>query len=236
MIAQKKKVMMMAAAGPAPEPIPYITDGLIFWLDGLTVASDGLWVDRVSGAQYTLHNAVKASNGVTFAGDSTSYGESTATFPDGVTIEAAYSLTDTTVNAGIFGQNWPNAGDNAQPVLILHRTAQSQCIFVKFGTISRQVRKSPISSVEIISAVRWINDSRAVKNGEAVATTTTNYLTYPTDGVSGSYIGTPTGVAGWGWLHGTLHSLRIYDRVLTVEEMQANQAIDNVRYNLGVIS
>jgi hypothetical protein len=233
MIAQKKKVMMMAA-GPAPEPIPYITDGLIFWLDGLTVASDGLWVDRVSGAQYTLHNAVKTANGVTFAGDSTSYGESTATFPAGVTIEAAFSLTDTSVNAGIFGQNWPNVGDNAQPVLILCRTAQSQSIFVKYGTTSRQIRKAALSSVEIISAVRWINDSRAVKNGETVATTATNYLTYPADGISGSYIGTPSGTTGW--LHGTLHSLRIYDRALTVAEMQANQTIDSTRYNLGVIS
>ena len=218
----------------APEPIPYITDGLIFWLDGLTVASNSLWVDRVGGAQYTLHNAVKAANGVQFAGDSTSYGESTATFSDGVTIEAAYSLTDTTVNAGIFGQNWPYVGDNAQPVLALYRTAQSQGIFVKYGTISRQLRKSPISNVEIISAVRWINDSLAVKNGAVVSIATTNYLTYPSAGVTGSYIGTPTG--SYGWLHGTLHSLRIYDRALTVAEMQANQAIDNTRYNLGVIS
>lgn len=232
MIAQKKKVMMMQRA--APEPIPYITDGLIFWLDGLSVASDGLWVDRVGGAQYTLHNAVKASNGVTFAGDSTSFGESTATFPDGVTIEAAYTLTDTSGNVGIFGQNWPNNGDNSNPVIMLLRTASSQCIFVKYGTTNRQTRKAALTSVEIVSAVRWLTDSRAVKNGATVASYMNNYLTYPSGGITGSLIGTANGNSGW--LPGTLHSLRIYNRALTVEEMQANQAIDNVRYNLGVIS
>lgn len=230
--AQKKKVMMMAA-GPAPEPIPYITDGLIFWLDGLTVASNSLWVDRVSGAQYTLHNAVKASNGVTFAGDSSSYGESTATFPDGVTIEAAFSVSDTSANACIFTQTWPNVGDNSKPVLMLLHHAALECIFVKFGSTSRQVRRAALRSVEIVSAVRFLTDSRAVLNGGQINSYTQNYASYPSDGITGSMIGKRGESDG---LHGTLHSLRIYDRALTVAEMQANQAIDNTRYNLGVIS
>lgn len=231
MIAQKKKVMMMQTA---PEPIPYITDGLLLWLDGLTVASDGLWVDRVSGAQYTLHNCVKAANGVTFAGDATSYGESTATFPDGVTIEAAYSLPDTTVDAPIFGQNWPDVGDNNKPVLALYRSSSAsyQGIYVKYGTSSAQYRRAALSPVEIVSAVRWIVDSRAVKNGVQIAQTGSSYLSYPSGGITGSLLGE----RGDNHLRGTLHSLRIYNRALTVAEMQANQAIDNQRYNLGVIS
>lgn len=232
MISQKKKVMMMAT-GPAPEPIPYITDGLLMWLDGLTVASNSLWIDRVSGAQYTLHNAVKTSNGVSFAGDSTSYGESTATFPGGVTIEAAFSVVDASVSSGIFGQTWPNVGDNSQPVLMLAHTASSQCIFVKYGTTNRQVRKAALQSAEIVSAVRWLTDSRAVLNGEQLISYTQNYASYPSGGITGSKIGTRGEDM---WLHGTLHSLRIYDRALSVAEMQANQAIDNTRYNLGVLS
>lgn len=231
MIAQKKKVMMMQQA--APEPIPYITDGLLLWLDGLTVASDGLWVDRVGGAQYTLHNAVKAANGVTFAGNATSYGESTATFPGGVTIEAAFSVVDASVSAGIFGQTWPDVGDNSNPVLMLLHTAGSQCIFPKYGTASKQMRKAALQSVEIVSAVRWVTDSRAVLNGVQITQTASNYAAYPNDGITGSRIGT-RGESDW--LHGTLHSIRIYNRALTVAEMQANQQIDNVRYNLGVIS
>lgn len=230
MIAQKKKVMMMQTA---PEPIPYITDGLLLWLDGLTVASDGLWVDRVSGAQYTLHNCVKTANGVTFAGDSSSYGESTATFPDGVTIEAAFLVVDASVSTGIFGQNWPNVGDNSQPVLMLAHSASSQCIFVKYGTTSRNVAKSALNSVETVSAVRWITDYRAVVNGNQVSSYANNYASYPSGGITGSRIGTRGEDM---WLNGTLHSLRIYNRALTVAEMQANQAIDNQRYNLGVIS
>lgn len=228
----RRRALMMQVQTPAPS-IPYITDGLISWLDGLTVASNSLWIDRVSGAQYTLHNAVKASNGVTFAGDSSSYGESTATFPAGVTIEAAFSVVDASVSSGIFGQNWPNVGDNAQPVIMLAHTASSQCIFVKYGTTSRQVRKAALQSVEIVSAVRWLTDSRAVLNGEQIVSYTQNYASYPSGGITGSRIGTRGEDM---WLNGTLHSLRIYDRALTVAEMQANQAIDNTRYNLGVIS
>ena len=234
MIAQKKKVMMMRQAAPAPS-IPYITDGLILWLDGLTVASNSLWVDQISGARFTLHNATKtAGGGVTFTGAADSYGESTATFPDGVTIEAAYSLPDTTVDAPIFGQNWPDVGDKNKPVLALYRSASAsyQGRYVKFGTSSTQYRRAALSAVEIVSAVRWIVDSRAVKNGVQIAQTGSSYLSYPSGGITGSLIGN----RGDNRLHGTLHSLRIYDRALTVAEMQANQAIDNQRYNLGVIS
>ena len=232
-LRDRRRALMMQQA--APEPIPYITDGLIFWLDGFTVASDDLWVDLVGGARFTFHNTSKAAGGgMTFTGAADSYGESTATFPDAMTIEAAYSLLDTTVDAPIFGQNWPDVGDNNKPVLALYRSSSAsyQGIYVKYGTSSTQYRRAALSPVEIVSAVRWIVDSRAVKNGVQIAQTGSSYLSYPSGGITGSLLGN----RGDNRLHGTLHSLRIYNRALTVAEMQANQAIDNVRYDLGVIS
>lgn len=229
MLQQKKKVMMMRQAAPAPS-IPYITDGLILWLDGLTVASNSLWVDQISGARFTLHNATKAmGGGVTFAGADDSYGESTATFPDGVTIEAAVTFADTTNNQGIFGQQGGN--DSA---IMLFRTMSSRYIMTKYSSANRSFRRTAAApaSVEIISATKTSTSTAgiAVVNGEVVSSTGNNYLAYP-DGIVGSLLGW---IGTRNTLNGTIHSLRIYNRALTTDEMVANQVIDNQRYGLGI--
>ena len=229
--AQKKRGMMRSRPSGQPViPSGYITDGLLLFLDGLQVESASKWVDCVNGVEFTLHNAIKAANGVTFAGDNTSYGESSATFQTGVTIEAAYSLDNASQNVGIFGQNRPSSGDNT--IILLH-TYSSQYIFCCWQTARRSYKKSPLESIEIVSAAIYNGQGgNAVKNGVQITSTGNSYANYPSGGITGSLIATHNGSSTW--MDGTLHALRIYNRALSVAEMQANQALDNQRYGLGI--
>jgi hypothetical protein len=57
-------------------PLPYISDGLVFHLDGAD-ATDTTWTDRVAGIVYTLQGASADGKGVTFSSGNDNTGQGT---------------------------------------------------------------------------------------------------------------------------------------------------------------
>lgn len=201
---------------------PYITGGLIFWLDGLSVDSDSLWVEKIGGRRFSLSGCIKQNDGVAFNG-STSYGICNAENFAGETIEAAFSNNDTANACSLFSQ----LSDNYNRNIILLRS-KTGIIYTRAVNYSIQQCIHPKLSKEIVSALS--DGSYAIVNGNAAQISTGDKS--PLTGAGQLYLGQqPSGA----WkLNGVIHSIRVYNRKLSQEEMIANQHIDNVRFNMGL--
>ena len=212
----------------AQQPVitcPYITDGLIFWLDGIDVSSDSLWVEKIGNRQFALYNCVKTQYGVSFDG-STSYGICSSADFDGETIEGAYTLNSTSASQAIFTQR----SIRTDQKIILARTSAGT-IYTRATDTNVAQRKYDLSLIETVSAYQ--DGSEAIVNGNTTIQVTGNKSEYNTSG--SLYIGKQPTSTNW-MLNGTLHSVRVYSRKLTEAEMLYNQGIDNTRFNLGVLS
>lgn len=225
-LAERRALMMQQAA---PEPIPYITDGLIFWLDGLD-ATASEWVDKVGGVVFSLTDCVKSSYGVDFNG-STSGGAATGAIPGIVTVGAAITTAaGVTGVTAIFDQ--PSTRSNPQGILwrgdpTWYITTRDYAYLPAPARTSVEMLCASIPGFYAGDASSW-----GIKNGAKITTRARNRLAERTG--SGMTIG--KSLSDSSRFHGTIHSLWFYNRALTEDEMQQNQAIDNVRYNLGVIS
>lgn len=216
---------MMAVKGA--ESAEYIQDGLVLWLDGLSVDSNSLWVDRAGNRDFALYNCVKQNNGVLFNGTS-SYGRcNTADISNGETIEAVFSYA-TGETQCIFAQR----STRTNPYVILRRNANG--VIYTFATDTNVAQlTAPQQPVETISALR--DASRGLLNGQQVSTNGQgNKAQAEITGIL--YIGREATGSNLRYLNGVLYGIRIYNRQLTTEEMLHNQHIDNARYNLGVFS
>ena len=77
--------------------LEYIQDGLVFHLDGAD-ATASQWVDKIGGKVFAMHNiALNGNGGVTFAGNSSSYGHNSSTYNymyNSCTIEVVCTTTN----------------------------------------------------------------------------------------------------------------------------------------------
>lgn len=206
----------------------YVQNGLLLWLDGKTAVDSNTWTDLIGNRVFTLTNCQANENGVYFNGTS-AYGVCNSDNIDGQTIEAAYSLDGTDHFASIFGQY--NRADKQYIILVRAHTTGN--IYTRATNAVDPCKKYPLQQTEIISA--YFGGSDAVVNGNQTTPSTINkgYI-----GVTNSLvIGRPDLTSSFDWaLKGTLHSLRIYNRFLTAEEISQNQLADDKRFNLGVFA
>lgn len=205
----------------------YVQNGLIFWLDGKTAVDSNTWTDLIGNRVFTLTNCQANANGVYFNGSA--YGVCNSNNIDGQTIEAAYSLDGTDHSVSVFGQY--NRAD--EQYVILLRSKQTGNIYTRAIDRADPCKKYPLQQTEIISA--YFGGSGAVVNGNQTASSSIDkgYI-----GVTNSLvIGRPDLTSSVNWaLKGTLHSVRIYNRFLTAEEISQNQRADDKRFNLGVFA
>ena len=206
----------------------YVQNGLIFWLDGKTAVDSNAWTDIIGNRVFTLTNCQANSNGVYFNGTS-AYGVCNSNNIDGQTIEASYSLDGTNHAVAVFGQY--NRED--KQYIILLRAHDTGNIYTRATNNTDPCKKYPLQQTEIISA--YFGGSNAVVNGNQTESSTINKGFI---GVANSLvIGRPDLTSSYAWaLKGTLHSVRIYNRFLTAEEISQNQRSDDKRFNLGVFA
>lgn len=223
---------MMAMSKKEPFVNPYITDGLVLHLDGIEKGSTpDAWTDLINGVVFT-----KRAGGVTFNSDNVQFGsgsnnclQNTTTYDFGssytITIELCY-------------RDIPTSGD---------RTA-----FYAYGTTSHSVSLQFRGGNRVAYSVgngtppnngNWtaettgtysVSTALAMQNGVNMGfSTNKNYI-------SRYFVGSIVGGGGrsastvYDCLNGKIHSLRIYNRHLTEEEVLHNQAIDNTRFHLGL--
>ena len=203
----------------------YIQDGLVFQFDGINKgATDGTWVDLKSNRVFTANNATyiqSADDGFTFIDGSNAY--TAMTCSSGLvgtttwTMEAACSPTawGTTSWRAIFASS--NRGCGLSLRGLFHWSSGSNKGWEN-DILSQQLPKVTLS----------MNADMGVLNGEQLTTpsggnqmTTSGFAVGSCQNKSYNFVG-------------TIHSIRMYNRSLTLEERLHNQKVDNIRFNLGL--
>lgn len=221
----------MAMSKKEPFVNPYITDGLVLHLDGIEKGSTPeAWTDLINGIIFT-----KKAKGVTFNNDNVQFGGSNNNCLQNT---SSYDFgTSYTITIELCYRDIPTSGT---------RTA-----FYAYGTTNRSISFQFLNGNCVVYSA---GNGTPPKNGNWTAETTGTYSVSTalvmqngeskgfasTDNyISRKYVGSIIGGSGRGLtiyecLDGKIHSLRIYNRHLSEEEVLHNQAIDNKRFNLGL--
>ena len=204
-------------------PLPYISDGLVFHLDGED-ATDTVWTDRVAGIVYTLQGASADGKGVTFSsGNNTGRGVGdknlAAISPNVGTIEVCA---------------WRRSARSSNYHEIIYTTKSLPAIqyFVdKSGTyvsISNRntapAPRMPISGKTLGKFTHSCNAARSCYNGTMVEVGSNTYTTNQVNYIAGS--GSSNNFKG------TIYQIRIYNRQLSEAEMKFNQEQDRKKYGI----
>lgn len=227
---------MMANVGGDNPADSYIQDGLVFQLDGIEKGNDATkWIDRKNGIEWLNHNANRLSDGWYFDG-ATSYLTSSGMGTYDIlscTIEFAFDAEVSNamwfafVDAGanlVFNYTYNYSGRNW---LIIKGKSSSSSIGGA-SPLSKSIIGAHIASMVAVPAGANVN----VINGVAHINNNVNYSA-AASAIIGARVSSSTNLPA-NFFKGTIYSIRIYNRLLTVEEMLANQVIDNERFALGL--
>ncbi|HOE61659.1 MAG TPA: hypothetical protein PK251_14985 [Candidatus Latescibacteria bacterium] len=229
------------------EPSCYVQDGLVAHFDGLRNAGmlqahNGIatnWVDLSANGNDailkwdTVNGSRWATDGFTFEKGSYFEQLSDLTFTNTITIQVVCE-----VDTNLLSTSWPQlvgAGDS------------DRCnIYVSVGSGKRLTFKNANTGNTYIPGGAWEGRfATAIRNG------TQNILSQTGDGSEGATVTTSGGNIGthtWrigaassvlstrliNYLTGKIQAVRIYDRVLTTEELLTNRALDDARYKTGL--
>lgn len=203
---------------------PYITSGLIFWLDGIEKGnSAGLWRDLIGGIKFTPTSAeavIKNQDNFYFTAASSLY-------PKGFESNGTLSSTlDTTIEVCYIPEN-------ATHCLFIHQNSSPSSLFYKSGNSITFIQRENTYTYAMTLGNPYtisLNLSSGLVNGNSISPNTGTDF-WNNSGIF--YIGSRNS-SGQNPFKGTLYSIRIYNRRLTSSEMLANQQIDNQRFNLGL--
>lgn len=202
---------------------PYVTNGLIFWLDGINKDNDQQkWTDIIGGITFDLTGTAFSQNGVVF--NSSSYGEYDGyigTGYDSDTIEAVLDGSSL-ISRCILNQDV----SHISPICLMHGTGSN-------GGYRMDAQKQNMVFIPDFSKAISVNSEYAVVDFNETSYGNLDY--WAANRTGKTYIGTRhNGSQLISHYVGTIHCIRIYNRHLTVEEMIFNQRIDNNRFNLGL--
>lgn len=197
--------------------IPYLTNGLVFWLDGIYKGTGGTdWVEILNGHRFVNHGATFNSNNIYLDGSSYLLSTTGASIPTSSgTIEVVYEKEADGIiympnNGGSFlAFGWGSSG--------LYWGANS----TKRRVYTNAPSKGSVS----------INVSRGLANGVAMSYSGTNYFS---GGKANEFYIGKRNYATPNYFKGKVFAVRIYNRELTKNEILQNLAVDNIRFNLGL--
>lgn len=216
LLLRRRGVMMQKKSSSVDN---YITDGLVFHLDGSDAVA-GEWVDRIGGLTYSLHGAYPDGNGgVVFLGEDHCYGNC----PEQVNVQYNEGTIEVVAN----GSGQSRYGIFAQPQTTKIAFLVFSTNYVSFSQIVRHKRYyAQTSGMHTLS----VSLDRMYKDGVVCNESGQDNFTSPN--VRGSYIGNG-GYSAYKY-KGTLYQIRIYDRILSAEEVVFNQNIDINKYNITI--
>lgn len=241
-----KKILLVIAsalAGAVLAAVPgtytardYVQSGLVAHWDGRECCaydvhplSGNYWVDLI-GKRYVSSSGGYSEDGPTFNGNSSQYARGyvgdfgfLGPSEDGITVEVTITLTNAGRNGGIL------AGPTGSGVAIYQ---SKQDIVLASGDKGAQ----PTLSTFVTSAPKVVRLSVGYRNGEVVD----DHLFSDGVAISRDAGKTVTGPqltddflvckGGNSQGQGTYHSIRVYNRLLTAEEVARNAEIDRCRY------
>lgn len=204
----------------------YVTDGLVFHLDG-SRAQSSEWVDSASGYIFNLSNCNKVPGGIYFNG-STSFGQcTTAPAPaiSAFTAEIVYKNERDDVDEALF--SWQR----------FHTSSRGLC-YSWDATNQRFKRRLSTGSAASASTLNGDYTPNVIKvhsfseslNYQNKAEQTFGAKAYNAYSNQYFYLGKVNGSSQY--FKGTIYQIRIYNRALTENEILSNQAIDYDRYGI----
>ena len=195
----------------------YITDGLVLHLDGIDKGTTDTtkWVDLVGGKVFNLYNCTIGNNYVQFNG-STSYGLYSGTWscPD-TTIEVIASSLSSSIGFAYAERSGMFGALTSSYFYFRYATGVNNGAVAKAGLCN-----SANSSAAVINGVDW--------------TTALMPSNYGGNSSAGVVCLGKRDTTSPNFFYGKIYAIREYNRKLTVDEMIANQKIDNERFNLGL--
>lgn len=229
----------------------YVQDGLVFHLDGIDKGGvDGQWTDLIGGVDFPNHDAIELENGWQFTGGYQYLGyannasKSLNFSPDECTVEVccyddsvnnAAGSTYSGLSLFYFGaQN--SQGTNATNPIYMNLCYYKDQRYINGMYVGNSVSVWGDDYVESDSPhIISMNKDRAFDNGHELNSLGATHW----DSISG---GRTIG-AKWhpssqlsNFCFGKIYAIRIYNRILSANEMLQNQRVDNARFNMGVES
>lgn len=208
-----------------PRPKDYVTNGLVFFLDGKDFVAGQPWVDKIGSVSFAMTDAAKDGNGVRFNGTS-ARGVSTDTtdFPSqSYTIEMVVKL-EKAVSASADSQVVFNSAKSGGFALGYGYQSSKKVFTNQAGTTKNNISyEFPGTGLHRYS----VNKNVSVLNGN----TLTRIATVGNWGVATSPVIGSTS-SGSFYFKGVIYAIRVYNRLLTEDEMKQNQMFDLENYNL----
>lgn len=214
----RRRLMMQAKAQPLE--CPYITDGLVFWLDGINKGNSAAgWQDLIGKYVFPwISRTTQGENCVIFgAGNTGMQNSSIGSFNSSIsTVEACGSGRSSKNYQMILWQAFTNG------IILSLDSTNTMLTFKTKGNNGRYPVSIPTTFT--LSA----NSNMAIVNSTKM--TSQRASDWSVSG-TGTQIGSRAGAYGY---VGNIHCIRVYNRNLTEEEMLFNHQVDNERFNLGL--
>jgi len=216
--------LVISGGGATPKSVvvvvvePYVTAGLVFHLDGAD-ATTTEWRTRKGGVTFAMNNVTLDGNGGVVFNGTDSYGRYSAASSLGFapathTIEVVANIGGT-ATALLFMQN--NSGD-----LALGMTGTGSII----AAVSEPKRRVA-NQKRGLQTISFANLAAYKNKGTLSVTQDGNFDPTANAGV---FIGARDTARSF--FEGTIYQIRVYNRLLTAEEILANQQVDIERYNI----
>lgn len=212
---------MMASQAVVEEP--YIEDGLVLWLN-CADATTSSWVDRIGEKSFTLYNVTKDSiGGVVFNG-SNSYGKHSNSI--------YYSKDSTTIEAVVKSEQNKAGGVfcDTQGGLSLYLYSTNLVYNGASKSSGSNKWELTIAGLHVIT----LAGNNGYEDGSSITKTGTGSSYGGND--TGTYIGmrdiNTNNNGKRDPLKGTIYQIRIYNRLLSAEEIAYNHGIDMRKYNI----
>lgn len=223
----RRRMMANVGGGEQYDADSYIQNGLVFQLDGIDKGNDATkWIDRKNGYYFPLSDSAIAT-----------------IQHDGVYLTGAGYLN---MNERWIGTpTWRNGTIEVSCDFFYNNAAR--VVFI--SAIYKGLSFGFLNNVNVIMAVQdsgvptWSTPNNtnhrvwSCNNNVAVADIinpmTKNGTNAFTEQFTVPHIGGRSSNSNY--YQGLVRAIRIYNRQLTLEEMQFNQRIDNVRFQLGIV-
>lgn len=219
-MSDMRRMMMMftrPVEGGGDEPIPenpYVTDGLVFRLDGIEKGENsGTWTDLVGGIVFTNNNVTNTEYGWHFDGSTSSFYSTTVlTGSENNTVEVCFKPETT----------------NAYCLFACNNQTANNMLFYRSGNSIVFLQRKNYYNLSILANTPYsisLNLNNGLFNGSSVSKSSgTDYWNN-----SNFWIGRR---AAGAYFKGEIYSIRLYNRKLSQSEQLRNFSVDNERFNL----
>ena len=201
--------------------ISYVTDNLVFYLDCKDYQGGNTITEKINGLVFSGVNIASSVNGLVFSSGNYISGGVGFTLPqlNNCTIECCYNCNSLELDGYMLFQ--PN--DTSKCYLYNHRTAENKA-FIYMG------RPNPVYiAYTYINGTVSMSQQRGAYNGISIPITTSG--SYTNSGFT-DYIRIGSRGDGSWQFRGTVYAIRIYNKILTEEEIQQNYQYDKYAYNI----